>query len=858
MAVSQPKSLPRCFSRTPVATAVLLALGSPAVLAQQVTVIEEVVVTAQKRTENLQDVPISIATLNNKTLEELNVQNFRDYVQLLPSVTMGPNTGGSLGSGSGNTLVYMRGVTTGADGQATTSQPSVGMYLDEQPITTIQGNLDIHLYDIARVEVLAGPQGTLYGASSQAGTIRIITNKPDPSGFAAGYSLEGNMVDRDDTGYLAEGFVNLPIGDKAAVRLVGWVRSDAGWIDNLEGSRTLKHGTPDDPTDDTVFNNADLAKNNYNTVDVVGGRAALRIDLNDNWTVTPAVQYQKAESEGFWGDDISNCKKGCPFVAGDDNVVHFQKEFSNDKWYQAGLTIEGKISNFDVTYAGNYLNRDADGSFDYSDYSYFYDASDSYGSYFADLWDANNGDPFSGHYFAKDDHYTKKSHELRISSSQENRVRGMLGFFWQEQFHDFDERFKVDGLADVYLLNHFDPTEAQYPGVVYLNRAYRNDKDEAVFGQIAFDITDALELTVGARFFKTENTIAGFFGFGLGLNRPCAPGSLDPVYEDDGSITCTLDPASTEPGAIANGGEGAYASYGAWWSSNGEWRCPSQAQWKTAPCKNFDRITSETDHIGRVNLSWKATDNALVYATWSEGYRPGGINRNPFIAPYLSDFLTNWEVGWKTEWLDNRLQFNGALFLEQWDNIQLSFAGLNGITQVANGPKAEITGTEMQVLWLPSDQLRLSASAAYYDSELKDSFTAFDPDGEVLQVFSPAGTGLPLTPHLKYNVVARYGFALGDFDAHWQGALLYTGDSSSFLDPTANSIAGDLPSSTVFNFSAGIQKDKYSVELYMENVTDENAPMVKTSECSQSVCGYQSYGVRVRPQTIGIRFSQEF
>ena len=116
-------------------------------------------------------------------------------MQFLPSVH---DAAVACRPGAGFNLVYMRGVATGGDGQATTSQPSVGMYLDEQPITTIQGNLDVHLYDIARVEALAGPQGTLYGASSQAGTIRIITNKPDPSGFAAGYSLEGNFVDSDE------------------------------------------------------------------------------------------------------------------------------------------------------------------------------------------------------------------------------------------------------------------------------------------------------------------------------------------------------------------------------------------------------------------------------------------------------------------------------------------------------------------------------------------------------------------------------------------------------------------------------------------------------------------------------------
>src|SRR5678815_4872225 len=113
--------------------------------------------------------------------------------------------------------VYMRGVASGGDGNHSASQPSVGMYLDEQPITTIQGSLDIHIYDIARVEALAGPQGTLYGASSQAGTIRIITNKPDVSGFDAGYNLEGNLISKGSQGGMAEGFVNVPLSSQVAL-----------------------------------------------------------------------------------------------------------------------------------------------------------------------------------------------------------------------------------------------------------------------------------------------------------------------------------------------------------------------------------------------------------------------------------------------------------------------------------------------------------------------------------------------------------------------------------------------------------------------------------------------------------------
>src|SRR5688572_29148791 len=234
----------RRIPRTPIAAAI--ALACQPVMAQQQ--LEEIIVTAQKRAENMQDVPISIQALGTEQLEELHVNNFRDYVQMLPSVTMAPGAGGGYGAGAGFSAVYMRGVTTGGDGQAITSVPSVGMYLDEQPITTIQGNLDIHMYDIARVEALAGPQGTLYGASSQAGTIRIITNKPDPSGFDASFALEGNYVDMEEPGYVAEGMVNLPIGENAAIRLVGWAKHEAGWIDNIAATR-LYDGEPSTDAD---------------------------------------------------------------------------------------------------------------------------------------------------------------------------------------------------------------------------------------------------------------------------------------------------------------------------------------------------------------------------------------------------------------------------------------------------------------------------------------------------------------------------------------------------------------------------------------------------------------------------------
>ena len=814
---------------SPIGMAVLAAVGGPALLAQDSGGLEEVVVTAQKRAENMQDVPISIDALGSDKLEQLNISNFADYVRMLPSVSATP----SAFAGAGFSAVYMRGIVTGGDGQATTSLPSVGTYLDEQPITTIQGNLDLHLYDVARVEALAGPQGTLYGASSQAGTIRIITNKPELGRFTAGYALEGNAVADGGNGYTAEGFVNLPLGDRAALRLVGWKVKEAGWVDNIRGTR-LYPGDVSTTADDFTVDNSALAKDDYNTLDTTGARAALRIELDDTWVVTPTVQLQEQKSRGSWGDDLSS------FVDGKYAVTHFRDEFVKDKWYQLGLTIEGQIGSFDVTYSGNHLSRDVDASFDYSDYSYWYDNLYTSG-YFAGLFLDNAGRrPNPAHSFINNDSYSKQAHELRISTDPTKRLRGLLGLFYQKQKHDFEQPFgNIPGLADSMLMNRDEPNGEKFPGVVYLNSLDRVDTDKAVFGQIAYDITDRLELTVGARFFEPEVTVKGFFGYGLGFSPARAP-------------------SGSEPGAVANGGSGAFSPMGQGWSRNGEYRCPSQKQYKDAPCQNVDKGISESEHIGRVNLRWKASDDAMLYLTWSEGYRPGGINRNPFAGDYISDFLTNYEFGWKTTWLDNRLQFNGALFMQSWDDFQISFQGANGITQVANGPSAEVNGLETQLQWLATDALLISATAAFYDSELKDDYVNFDAAGNVVSVNAPKGTSLPITPKFKGNIVARYGFMLGGFDAHVQGSVAHAGKAASRLALDANEIIGDIEANTTADLSAGISKDNYSLELFVQNVGNEDAALYKTSQCAESVCGVQPYGVRLQPRTIGLKFTQKF
>jgi outer membrane receptor protein involved in Fe transport len=460
-------------ARAPLAIAVVTALSTPA-FGQQAEegVLESVIVTAQKRSENLQEVPLSIQAIGSTQLEQLHVKGFEDYVRYLPTVsyqTFGP----------GFAQVYMRGVASGGDGNHSGSMPSVGVYLDEQPITTIQGALDIQPYDVARVEALAGPQGTLYGASSQAGTIRIITNKPDASGFEAGYDLEGSTMTEGEGGYLAQGYANIPLSANAAVRLVGWKRHDPGFIDNVSHPRTFPSSVV------TGIGPLDVAnpKYDYNDADTTGGRLSLKLDLNDNWSITPQIMGQEQKTRGTFGYDPS---------IGDLKVSHRFPERSKDRWYQAALTVEGKIANLDITYAGGYLNRKVDTESDYSDYSYWYDVAyyalhnadpDAYGLFGTYFYDEDGGAIDISQYIQGKDRYTRWTHELRFATPSENRWRFVGGVFTQRQVHDIEQRYLVNNLADSIEVTG-------WPDTLWLTEQERIDRDNAIFGEISYDVSD--------------------------------------------------------------------------------------------------------------------------------------------------------------------------------------------------------------------------------------------------------------------------------------------------------------------------------------------------------------------------------
>ncbi|HKE44914.1 MAG TPA: TonB-dependent receptor [Steroidobacteraceae bacterium] len=789
-------------SAVPLASAIsaILASTSPVYAQQQASndVLEQITVTAQKREENLQNVPVSITAIGSEKIEELHLNDFADFATFLPSLSY--QSGGQSG-GSGFARPYMRGIASGGDGNHSASPPSVGMYLDEQPVTTISGALDIHMYDIARVEALAGPQGTLYGASSEAGTVRIITNKPDPSGFQAGYDLEGSSVDHGGTGYSAEGFANIPISDNAAVRLVGWYEDIPGFIDNIHGTLTY-------PTSLATIDNANRVKKDYNDGEVYGGRAALKVDLGDNWTITPGVMGQWSKTNGSYGYRI-----GEPF-----EITRFNPENVDDHWWQAALTVEGKFSNFDIVYAGSYLNREDWTHSDYVDYSYFYDSCCGYGSYIFD----NTGTPIDPTQFiVGHDRYKMQSHELRISSPPDQRFRFVAGLYYARNQHDIEQRYEINNLAQSLWVTG-------WPDTWWLTEQVRVDKDYAAFGELTYDITDKLSVTGGIRFYKYENSLEGFFGFGLTNDFTSATGEK------------SCFPGST---SSVNGG----------------------------PCTNLDKDVDDTGNTPKVNVTYKFTDQALVYATYSKGFRPGGVNRVGTTQPYKADFLKNYEVGWKTTWAGNRLRWNGAIFQEDWDDFQFAFLGPNSVTIVANAGKARSRGIETELNWAATAGLTLSLGGTYIDAQLtqpycgtldasgNDANPCVDGNGDPAPFKAEDGQQLPVTPKFKGNFIARYLFNVGSLNAHVQGAVAYVGSREPELRTVQRDILGEIPSYTVTNLAAGVGSGKWTLELFINNAFDEKGQVDRWAQCDATVCGQEgTYITPIPTRTYGLKFGQQF
>lgn len=743
--------------------------------------LEEILVTAQKREQSLQDVPIAVTAFNTKAIEELGIQSFQDYALMMANVSFK-----SFGAPGGATI-YMRGASDGGDANPSGSTPSVGLYLDEQPVTAIGSNLDVHIYDIERIEALGGPQATLFGASSQTGTVRIITNKPDTSAFAAGFDIGGGGTSSGDPSYSLEGFVNIPMGERTALRVVAWYLEEGGWIDNVPGTRTytLEGGYgynelyyPPAPYGRTrTINNDHLVKKDINELTKSGGRAALRVDLSDNWVGTLSVITQTLDSEGVWEHDPDN--------VGKYNIQRYNPDFQEDEFTQFGLTIEGNFNNHQLVYAGSMLDRDVDYQTDYSAYgedTYFvpYYACD-YSATGIDLATQTNTDCTSlEEFYTEDNKYDRTSHEIRLVSTGEGRFNYTLGAFYEDYKHDYFIRWVQPEMSPTLWVDG-------EPGLYFRTDQVRKDKQTALFGEVTYDFTESFSGTFGMRYFDEDHSVSGVVGWGQGI-------------------------------------------YGL----------------RDTPA---DSKTGNSDTVFKGNLTWRINENRMVYVTYSEGYRPGGLNRDPALPSqaWIPDKVTNYEFGWKTTSENQRVRWNGAVYFMDWDDIQYTiyeFALSACCGNVYNLSTAEIFGVETDIAFAVSENWTLSAAVAYNDGETTDDFIL--PTGR-LPV--PKGTELPNVPEWKGNILARYDFNLKDMPAFAQLAWAYTGGSYSEIRPDTRF---KQKSYTIANFRTGLNKGSWGVDLYVNNLTNEAAEIYVQPR------NYEPTTVVNRPRNYGLKFWKRY
>jgi iron complex outermembrane recepter protein len=658
--------------------------------------------------------------------------------------------------------------------------------------------------------------------------------------------------------------VNIPITSNMAVRLVGWDTHDGGYISNVAGtnanacifngirtfgawagqpevsayqaSGVIPNNYPCTPVASAPLgagsiSNGAYVKNDYNPVNTKGGRGALRWNLGD-WTITPTFMAQNVTTEGFFAHD--------PGV-GDLQLAHYSPENSSDSWYQSALTVEGKLSNLDLVYSGGFFKRDTHSLADYSDYSVFYDRVYGSGIY----WTGNSGNPIMPQELVNSRHdYQKWSHELRLGTPVNLPVRATLGVFIQRQLHNILEQYTMPGygfvnpygsplnpagLADAYSI----PTLFQ---TIWLTDETRVDRDQAAFAQVTWDITHQLSLTGGIRAYKYDNTLDGFFGYSNGYSP-----------SGSGMSHCFTD-------------------------ANGNF-IPTPV--KFAPCTDLAKRIADHGTVPRVNLTYKVTPDAMVYATYSKGFRPGGVNRTAAagIPPYSADFLKNYEIGWKTQLFDSHLRLNGAIFREDWNDFQYSFLGVNSVTIIENGASAKITGLESSIDWAPSSRFLGSLNFQWINPFLTQPLCSHGPpcpgvhsDGVFSYLWAPEGTRLPITPDFKGSVVARFNLnPIGKLEPYIQGNWTYQSSSSVQLRADQNAVVGEIPAYALVDLRMGGAYDKLSGELFITNLFDRRAQLSRftqtaptLSDTSPAPVDTQPYIIPAQPRTVGVRVAMRF
>jgi outer membrane receptor protein involved in Fe transport len=796
--------------------------------------IQEITVTAQRRTENMQDVPIQIQALTGETLKQLNVATFDDYVKYLPNVSSASN-------GPGQGVIFMRGLSTTMPGEQGSggigSFPNVAVYLDDQSGQLPGRNLDVYAADMERIEVLEGPQGTLFGAGAQAGVLRYITNKPKldvtEGAVNAGYAITAH----GDPSSNADAMINLPlIPDTLAARAVIYSDSRGGYINNVPGTFQrlntdigIGYAGGSVPANSVVINNSNLVGNAINPVTYKGIRLEVLYKFNEDWNALLTQSYQDMRADGvFYETPESSAGQKLP----DLSVQLYNSTYDKDRFENTSLTINGRVGDLKLVYTGGYLVRHVDQVGDYTNY-----ARGVYADYYQCTNTSQAGSPPNQCYSPSStwrDHEINShdSQEFRISTPDDWRTRGILGFFWEDYtiHENIDWLYKTVPACTTATQTGCLTNVAPAPGAQVNNPSIRNDntsffdditrgyKQKAVFGSVDFDIIPkVLTFTAGTRYYSINTTAVGSSISSFGCYA-------------DGVAPCT---------------------------GNAGFSNDLSAENLNITYKGFK---------SRGNLTYKPVEDVLLYYTWSQGFRPGGFNRGSktitkpdytYQTPssYAPDVLTNNEIGWKTQWFDHRLQFNGAVYQENWKNVQVELfesCCFGNLSFVTNGPNYRVRGAETEIIGRATHELTFYLNAAWNSSDLTNSPNLIGTNGAPLPITSPFGqTGSPLaqSPPFQGSFRARYEFEFIDYKAFAQVGATHQAHSYSATGNIQTYV--EAPFST-YDASVGVSKDAWNMQLYGQNLSDTRANLYENGNQFINAITVN------RPRTLGLKFGYKF
>jgi iron complex outermembrane receptor protein len=850
----------------------------------------EIIVTATRRSESLQKVPITIQAFTGDTLSKLNVVNFSDLLRYTPNVTYGSN-----GPGSG--AIFMRGLSTGFAGNQSSATiayfPNVALYLDDQSMQFPARNADVYIADMERVEVLEGPQGTLFGGGAEAGAVRYITNKPKLDAFSGHIegSAGGTVGGAPNGSFNAA--INIPIvTDKFAIRAVIYDDHQGGYIDNVPstftradsdtGNHYLNLGGKTLPAtqqaNDGQYNNDALAKKDFNPVDYIGGRISAKWQVSEDWDVLIAESYQKLDTQGTF----ATYPTGSDFQKlGSLQTTVFSPSYNKDEYWNTAWTLNGKIGDFKLVYTGSYMTRHIETQQDYTNYSrtgggmYYQCTGGSTG------WGSGQAYCFSPvaywHDTVRNTHLTN---EVRISTPEEKRIRAIAGAFY-EKFRIYDDmnfNYKTIPTCTTTLIaansvcsgvvQTYPGSTANDPGLRGPNTAFGEDTQRgydqyAFFGSVDFDILHNLTLTAGTRYYHYKE-------FEVGSQYQTYASNC---YQ---TLVCALP-----------SGNGINPATG----------IPSTGN------VNIDALNDRVVYHGfksRASLTWKPSDTTTIFGTFSQGFRPGGFNRAPkLILPdvngtnqlvrplgYKPDTLTNWELGLKTDLFDHKVQLNVSTYYMVWENVQIGFfnpaGGFGNTSFVTNGANFHVKGVEAQLVARPYRGLSIQGSATYNDSKqvtapcftsnVKGStsfgscITTYYTGGAAVPLQSPfgaLGSSLPYAPHVQADLRARYDWMGGDRLGFFvSGGVSYTGPTYNQPSTYPSGAGVVVPGTTLLRYrmsgyalldaQIGIHRDAWSASIFGENLSNSHASTFTSS------AQFIKSEVVVRPMTYGVKVGFDF